>query len=325
MCCLMASEIKLFRPWTAYSYDLLQPPKCQKSNNFQTDLLIESPQMTSGNITTTDTKERQMFDSKPSVASPSSVFDEKRQTWCSLKREFLERRCSVPNISKNLDHEADELNHKVTLAGQVSNEMNAMSTDSRTCDNRFNVSLDFFHVEPQSLDPLRTKSLPSFSSNYFNYPNCYDPSLIAYGLSPEDVFGVQNELLHSHSTDAWSNLAELYSQANQKKVKQRPKKFQCPQCNVAFSNNGQLKGHVRIHTGERPFKCDVDGCGKSFTRNEELTRHKRIHSGLRPFSCVHCGKKFGRKDHLKKHVRTHLPQPRFAAELVHLYPFLYGY
>lgn len=31
--------------------------------------------------------------------------------------------------------------------------------------------------------------------------------------------------------------------------KQRPKKFKCPHCEVAFSNNGQLKGHIRIHTG----------------------------------------------------------------------------
>lgn len=32
--------------------------------------------------------------------------------------------------------------------------------------------------------------------------------------------------------------------------KQRPKKFQCPHCQVAFSNNGQLRGHIRIHTGK---------------------------------------------------------------------------
>jgi len=31
--------------------------------------------------------------------------------------------------------------------------------------------------------------------------------------------------------------------------KMRPKKFRCQYCDVAFSNNGQLKGHVRIHTG----------------------------------------------------------------------------
>ena len=45
-------------------------------------------------------------------------------------------------------------------------------------------------------------------------------------------------------------LQEAELQQQMRNRKQRPKKFRCPHCQVAFSNNGQLKGHVRIHTGK---------------------------------------------------------------------------
>ncbi|XP_062499473.1 Krueppel-like factor 13 [Corticium candelabrum] len=87
---------------------------------------------------------------------------------------------------------------------------------------------------------------------------------------------------------------------------QTPKrKHPCPHCDVSCSNHGQLRGHMRVHTGERPFRCKFHNCTRSFARNEELTRHKRIHSGHRPYSCSLCRKSFGRKDHLNKHQRTH--------------------
>ena len=89
-------------------------------------------------------------------------------------------------------------------------------------------------------------------------------------------------------------------------AKARKKKFPCPLCDIRCSNNGQLQGHMRIHTGERPFSCSFEGCERRFARNEELTRHRRIHTGVRPHKCDVCNKAFGRKDHLSKHQKTHL-------------------
>lgn len=39
--------------------------------------------------------------------------------------------------------------------------------------------------------------------------------------------------------------------------RQRPKRFHCPHCQVAFSNNGQLRGHIRIHTGQWPLRVST--------------------------------------------------------------------
>ena len=52
----------------------------------------------------------------------------------------------------------------------------------------------------------------------------------------------------SYGADDYTRL--LHEESLRARKKQRPKKYRCPHCQVAFSNNGQLKGHIRIHTGQ---------------------------------------------------------------------------
>ncbi|XP_015175810.1 PREDICTED: zinc finger protein 112-like [Polistes dominula] len=160
---------------------------------------------------------------------------------------------------------------------------------------------------PSEMFPLLDgKDDPYRSSNFLNtFPNTCHIQDIPQIPQISSINHYDTLPTYNTSVEKAAELVNLQDVAAKQMKKLRPKKFRCEYCDVAFSNNGQLKGHVRIHTGERPYKCDSEGCGKSFTRNEELTRHKRIHTGLRPHSCSACGKKFGRKDHLKKHTRTH--------------------
>lgn len=86
------------------------------------------------------------------------------------------------------------------------------------------------------------------------YPDLLQTNLAqTLGLNPNDP------LLMESITQGYviEEYARIINQEQRSKIlsnkKQRPKKYKCPHCDVGFSNNGQLKGHIRIHTGSLNF------------------------------------------------------------------------
>lgn len=90
------------------------------------------------------------------------------------------------------------------------------------------------------------------------------------------------------------------------------KAFSCHLCKRTFGYRQTLELHMRIHGGVRKSKCDI--CGLTFTRQDILTNHMAAHNEARPFQCDQCPKTFKTNSCLHQHKEVHLQVRRYQCE-----------
>ncbi|XP_056444421.1 uncharacterized protein LOC130381025 [Gadus chalcogrammus] len=106
---------------------------------------------------------------------------------------------------------------------------------------------------------------------------------------------------HMSSRSGELRILSVYGQGEGPLAVEKP--YKCDQCKKRFSRKGNLKIHLRTHSGEKPYKCDQ--CMMRFSEKGTLNKHMRSHSGEKPYKCDQCTKCFSEKGSLKIHMRTH--------------------
>lgn len=99
--------------------------------------------------------------------------------------------------------------------------------------------------------------------------------------------------------------------ASLQRICTREKLYSCDECGSLSTQSGNLKKHIKIHTGENLFTYRK--YGNAFTLSGSLSRHQQIHMVERSSSCDQCGSVFTQSGSLKIHMCIHSGEEPYSS------------
>lgn len=204
-------------------------------NDYLTEMFSTSCTMNQNSLTAMETIYSQFY--RDYLSSSTKNLSIKMKNGSSLNDlSFLNNFSSKMNLSKIVN---DCASNNLANGSSISNNLlsnglsNGLITDNLITNrlvqsNSLSLNDNFTSFEPNSTVKLSTSANETSSST----------------LANQLLVSTTNKLIDP--TNRF--LTPLQIDKNQSK-KPRPKRFRCPHCDIAFSNNGQLKGHIRTHTG----------------------------------------------------------------------------
>ncbi|XP_009575668.1 PREDICTED: zinc finger protein GLI4-like [Fulmarus glacialis] len=119
-----------------------------------------------------------------------------------------------------------------------------------------------------------------------------------------------------------SNSGEESGDSRSSHVTRGAKPHACEFCGKAYSHQGTLQQHRRLHAGERPYECPF--CAKTYTWSSDdrkhiaPTRHQcNTHLNNKPFPCPDCGHTFNEPLSLLRHQRGHFGATPFPCPVTY--------
>ena len=118
--------------------------------------------------------------------------------------------------------------------------------------------------------------------------------------------------------DDFSGIKDATVEILMKKTNDVTKSNECNLCEYASSHAGNLRTHLKTHSGEKENKCNQ--CEFASSQAGHLRTHLKTHSGEKPYKCNQCDFASSQAGDLRRHLNTHTVKSYTNATSVTMHP-----